>query len=387
MRRTYLNMVLSIIATFFVNSILFGQNGTITGKVKYGKEALQAASVSLADKTTLTDQSGSFSISAKPGNYTITITHTGYKKIEQVIKVNNGDIKNFDFEMIPNDQLDEVVLVGSHSIEQRTNLNTPVPIDVFSEKKLVQTGQLGLIQMLNYLVPSFNAGRQDLNEPVTLRGLDPDHVLILVNENRYHNSAFLNNGTPKFSLGRGSVSNDLNSIPFSAIESAEILRDGASAQYGSDAIAGVINIRLKESTGKTTIQSHIGQYYAGDGLKVSLGFNRGFMLKKNGFLNFSADFRYQAPTTRAGEYLATVYKNYPAGSNALDSARIKAEDDAIIKSRGINKKEFSKYNGISQLISSGILINGAYPTGKHSEFFLTGSVNYRENHQAASYRF
>ena len=168
--------------------------------------------------------------------------------------------------------------------------------------------------MLNYLVPSLNAGRQELNEPVTLRGLDPDHVLILINETRYHNSAYLNNGTPKSSLGRGSVSNDLNSIPFSAIEKVEILRDGASAQYGSDAIAGVINIRLKESTGRTSIQSHIGQYYAGDGEKFSIGINRGFLLNKKGVMNFSADFRYQGPTTRAGEYQLAVYKPYPANS-------------------------------------------------------------------------
>jgi len=377
-----------------MNNILFAQNGTITGKVKYGNDVLQAATVALGNKTVLTDQNGEFSIPIKPGSYTIIITHAGYKKIEQAITVNAGDTKNFHFEMVPTDQLDEVVLLGSRSLIQRSSLNTAVPVDVFSSDKLVQTGQLGLIQMLNYSVPSFNAGRQELNEPVTLRGLDPDHVLILVNENRYHNSAYLNNGTPKVSLGRGSVSNDLNSIPFSAIEGVEVLRDGASAQYGSDAIAGVINIRLKESTGKTSIQSHIGQFYAGDGEKFRLGIYRGFTIGKSlpagrqGFISISADTRYQAPTTRAGEYQNTVYINYPPfGSPAADSVRVKAKDDSIINARGIDKKEFSKYNGISQLISSGILVNSAYPTGKHSIFFLTSTANYRENHQPAPYRY
>ena len=171
--------------------------------------------------------------------------------------------------------------------------------------------------MLNFLVPSFNANRQVLFEPVTLRGLDPDHLLILINGTRYHNTAWLNNGVPKSNLGRGSVGNDLNSIPFSAIEKIEILRDGASAQYGSDAIAGVINIRLKESTGKTSIQLHAGQFYAGDGLKVSIGLNSGVRINKKGFLNYSADFRHQAPTSRGGEYKGTVYKDY-AGEQRAD---------------------------------------------------------------------
>jgi iron complex outermembrane receptor protein len=102
----------------------------------------------------------------------------------------------------------------------------------------------------------------------------------------------------------------LNSIPFSAIEKVEILRDGASAQYGSDAIAGVINIRLKETTGKTSIRLHTGQYYAGDGEKFSFGVNRGFSIRKKGFVNFSADYRYQLPAYRGGVYQGTVYTQY-----------------------------------------------------------------------------
>ena len=142
----------------------------------------------------------------------------------------------------------------------------------------------------------------------------------------------------KGQLGPGSVGNDLNSIPFSAIEKIEILRDGASAQYGSDAIAGVINIQLKKSTGKTSIQLHTGQFYEGDGEKLSLGINRGISLNKKGFLNFSASFRYQAPTYRGGEYSGTVYKNYPANASSADSIKTKAQDDSIVNARGYNRK-------------------------------------------------
>ena len=240
--------------------------------------------------------------------------------------------------------------------------------------------------MLNYLVPSFNANRQVLIEPVTLRGLDPDDLLILLNGTRYHNSAWLNNGSPAYNLGRGFVCNDLNSIPFSAIDKVEILRDGASAQYGSDAIAGVINIQLKGSTGKTSIQVHAGQFYEGDGLKVSIGLNSGIRINKKGFLNYSADFRHQAPTSRGGEYKGTVYSDYPSNATAADSATFKAQEDSIMLARGIDKKVFVS-NNISQLNSSGILINGGYPIGNHSELFLTSAVNYQENRFTGSYRF
>ena len=202
--------------------------------------------------------------------------------------------------------------------------------------------------MLNYLVPSFNANRQVLIEPVTLRGLDPDHLLILLNGTRYHNSAWLNNGSPASNLGRGSVCNDLNSIPFSAIDKVEILRDGASAQYGSDAIAGVINIRLKESTGKTSIQLHAGQFYAGDGLKVSFGLNQWYSHWKNkpkaGFSELFSRFPAPGLLLPAGENIRGLFiKIILPVPPAADSASIKAQDDSTILARGINKKVFFRF--------------------------------------------
>ena len=190
-----------------------------------------------------------FSLPIKPGTYTIIITHAGYKKIEQSIIVEAGVTKNVEFDMIPNEQLDGVTL-HSRSKIQRSNLNTPIPVDVFSSGKLIETGQITLTQMLNFLAPSFNTSREVLNEPATLRGLDPQHVLILVNGIRKHPMAFIFSGNLRGQLGKGSVGNDLNSIPFPAIEKIEILRDGAAAQYGSDAIAGVINIRVKKNNRK-----------------------------------------------------------------------------------------------------------------------------------------
>ena len=290
---------LVVLLSLLQAAFLYAQEGQLKGMVKNENEPLEAATVSVANKTVLTDKNGKFSLSVLPGTYVLIITHTSYNKVEQQVTIIADHTQQLNFVMTPISQLGEVVVLGSRSLTARTNLNTPVPVDVFSSEKLEQTSQQDLIQMLNFSASSLNQGsRQTGNEPVTLRGLDPDHVLILVNGIRYHNPAWLNNGVPKSDLGRGSVGNDLNSIPFAAIDKVEILRDGASAQYGSDAIAGVINIRLKESTGKTSIQAHLGQFYMGDGLKATLRFNNGVTLNKKGFLNYAAEIWSRGSTSR-----------------------------------------------------------------------------------------
>ncbi|HEX6849066.1 MAG TPA: TonB-dependent receptor plug domain-containing protein, partial [Chitinophagaceae bacterium] len=265
MRRAFDCNILLLLIILFVSSICFSQDAIITGRVRQGGQVLQGATVLLGEKTKATDQSGSFSFSVRPGRHTIIITHVGYKKIEQSIIAEAGQTTHFDFELMLNDLLEEVMIgIGSRSKIQRNNLNSPVPVDVYSYGRLTETGQITITQMLNFLAPSIAVSREVLNEPVTLRGLDPQHVLILVNGIRYHPMVWLFSGALKGQLGKGSVGNDLNSIPFPAIEKIEVLRDGAAAQYGSDAIAGVINIKLKEVTA-TSFHSQVGQFYKGDG--------------------------------------------------------------------------------------------------------------------------
>src|SRR6187549_101269 len=301
---------LHLIFFIFFTAASFAQEGIINGMVKDGETVLQSATISIANKTIVTNLKGEFCGTLKAGTYSIIITHAGYKKNEQSFTLNAGETKTFQFEMVRNEQLGEVVL-GSRSVIQRSNLNTAVPVDQISSKELKQTGQPSLIQMLNFTAPSFNTSRQNLFDPVTFRGLDPDHLLILLNGTRYPGLASINSGAIKGTLGRGSVTNDLNSIPFSAIEKIEILRDGASAQYGSDAIAGVMNIALKKATGKTSTDLHLGQQYKGDGETVVFGINRGFSLNKKGFLNLSGDYHHRGPTYRGGIFNGTVYNNYP----------------------------------------------------------------------------
>lgn len=350
--------------------------------VKDGEINLQSATILISDKKALTDYAGEFSITINPGTYTLIVTHVGYKKIEQRIVLQAGETKSFQINMERNELMGEVVVLGSRSFIQRSNLNTTVPVDHISSNELKQTGQQSLVQMLNFTAPSFNTSRQNLFEPVTLRGLSPDHLLILLNGTRYHNSAYISTAAIRGTQGRGSVTNDLNSIPFSAIEKIEILRDGASAQYGSDAIAGVMNIELKKATGKTFINLHLGQQYKGDGETIVFGINRGISLCKKslpagrpGFLDFSGDFRYREPTHRGGIYNGTVYTTN------------KAQDDSIILARGFDRKKAVSNDGIIPLISSGFLVNGGYPINSKIKLYWTGTLNYRHAVFPGVYRY
>jgi iron complex outermembrane receptor protein len=194
-----------------------------------------------------------------------------------------------------------------------------VPVDIIPIAKV--TNQLGLVEInsiLHYIAPSFNSNRQsgadgaDHIDPATLRGLGPDQTLVLINGKRRHQISLVN---LYGSRGRGNTGTDLNSIPAAAIERIEILRDGASAQYGSDAIAGVINIILKSSVKELTATGTVGTRMTGyggtldydgqkvlenhtDGLEYNANVNYGFKLKDNGFLNLTGDYLNKAKTYR-----------------------------------------------------------------------------------------
>jgi iron complex outermembrane recepter protein len=372
---------------------VFAQEGILTGRVHSGEEDLRGATVKIGSQITFTNNKGEFSFLLKPGIYTVIITHAGYEAIKQQVEVGAGKRQTIDVIMVATEQMGEVVLLGTRAAVQRNNLNTPVPADVFSANKLLQTGQVSLTQMLNFSAPSFNASREILNETVTLRGLDPDHVLLLLNGRRYHNMAFLFQGGLKGQLGRGSVGNDLNSIPFSAIDKIEILRDGASAQYGSDAIGGVINIRLKEDIHAGFARLHLGENYKGDGEKFTFGLNQGIALKKRGllsasrgFLNVSGDFKYQLPTYRGGIYKGSVYYDetrYPISQR--DS--IIALDNQKIIEKNFDRKKVIDNVGNLQISNGGALVNGGYPVTRTTDVFWTAAFNSRVVSREASYRF
>ena len=200
---------------------------------------------------------------------------------------------------------DEVlVLVGSRAAEGRTKNESATPVDVVTAEQLTAFGQMDLNQVLHFLVPSFNSNRQsgsdiaDHIDPTSVRGLGPDQTLVLVNGKRYHQTALIGTfGT----RGRGNTGTDLNTIPIASIDHIEILRDGAAAQYGSDAIAGVINVVLKSSTTGTTGYIHSGLYGKGDGLMLNGGVNYGLKIGEKGFLNITGEVLSKAKTFRPAD--------------------------------------------------------------------------------------
>ena len=202
--------------------------------------------------------------------------------------------------------LEEVVVVGSR-VPTRSAHDSPVPIDVIEGKSLRNYGVRDLNSLLRATVPSYNVGQQALSDaatlvrPANLRGLPPDSTLILVNGKRRHRSSvitFLGGG-----LSNGAHAPDLAAIPAIALKRVEVLRDGAAAQYGSDAVAGVINFQLKDAPDSGTVEARWGKYYAGDGDTSSIAANLGVPLDlpfiQSGFANLSFEYGASAPTVRA----------------------------------------------------------------------------------------
>ena len=198
-------------------------------------------------------------------------------------------------------QMETVVVTGVRG-QPRTEADSMSPVDVLTPDNLKSTGASSLAVALRTLLPSLNfpqpslADGTDGEQPAQLRGLSPDETLVLINGKRLHTTAMVNgNGT----LGRGSSPVDLNAIPMSAIDHIEVLRDGAAAQYGSDAIAGVINIILKSGAGQGSVGVSDGSY-KGQGKTYKLGANGGIRLGDKGWVNLSAGIIHQDPTNHAG---------------------------------------------------------------------------------------
>ena len=207
---------------------------------------------------TITDFNGNYSLTV-PDDATIVVSFIGYQSKEVLV---DGQ-STISISLKGGEELDEILLVGSRS-KRRTAVDTAVPVDVIDVSELASsTGKVEVNDILQYAAPSFNATKQSGSDgadhivPASLRGLGPDQTLVLINGKRRHQSSLVNVfGT----RGRGNSGTDLNAIPASAIKRIEVLRDGASAQYGSDAIAGVINIVLKDQTDGLTGGITYGAY-------------------------------------------------------------------------------------------------------------------------------
>jgi iron complex outermembrane receptor protein len=274
--------------------------------------------------------------------------------------------------------LDSIIVTGTR-VADRTVAESLAPIDILSREALRATGTTELATALSRALPSLNFPRPAINDgtdtvrPAQIRGLSPDHVLVLVNGKRYHSGALVNvNG----SQGRSSSPVDLNTIPISAIERVEVLRDGASAQYGSDAIAGVINIVLKgrDSGGSASVRG--GQYSAGDGRQYQANADAGLSLGE-GFAHLSGQFGSQDQTDRARPFIGTPSATSPPlgqvvqrqGDPEVDTqsltfnAEIPFSDSANIYATGIYTERDAISNGFFRPAGDARNIPSIYPNG------------------------
>lgn len=199
------------------------------------------------------------------------------------------------------EEIEEVVVTGTRG-QPRSAMDSAVPVDVFNSDALESVAHSDTHDILQTLVPSYNVARQPISDgatfirPATLRGLSSDKTLVLVNSKRRHRAALVSIG------GSGTQGPDVATIPSAALSSVEVLRDGAAAQYGSDAIAGVINFILKENSDGVSFSVDTGEYYEGDGFQTTIQGNVGLPLGNGGFLSLSGEYAKSDFTERAEQY-------------------------------------------------------------------------------------
>src|SRR5450755_1976379 len=373
---------------FLLYSSLILAQTTITGKVTDKRSGTPMPDVSIkiksSKKGTVTNPEGIFKLQANPDDV-LEFSAVGFKS--QSVKLNGTSELSITLEQSLTD-LSEVVVTGNRGAP-RVKTESPVPVDVVKLNSLEQTTSLpNLEAQLNMAVPSFNYNKQsgadgaDAIDFASLRGLGYDQTLVLVNGKRRHLSAFISEfGT----RGRGNGGSDLNAIPEAAIDRVEILRDGASAQYGSDAIAGVINIILKKDVNKfyavvgvsgyndnpynTVYNVDPSQYYSDskiDGRTLKIDMNYGFPIGKNGGLfNIGANFLTISKTFRA-----LPDTNWTTNPYSKKVAPYIAE--------------YRRAFGDGSITSGGAMYNLEIPiTGSKTTFYSFGGYNYKHSNAYA----
>ncbi len=281
--------------------------------------------------------------------------------------------------------LEEIIVTGARG-RPRTVADSPVPIDVFNAEDLRAVSYTDTNDILKTLVPSFNLGRQPISDgasfirPAEMRGLPTDKTLVLVNSKRRHRAALVAIG------GSGTQGPDIATIPSIALKNIEVLRDGASSQYGSDAIAGVLNFILKDDNEGFSMTADLGEFSEGDGAQTTVQANWGLPLGDNGFVNLSAEFYEADAASRSEQYCESwacvdpngdnplsSYASDPAFVAGLDGANIGFGD--VVQPWGQPEQEATRF-----FFNSGYQIDAdteAYAFGNYSESESDGSFFYR----------
>ena len=437
--------------TLIFSVSLAAQEIKVSGIITDGSKATLPGTTILVkgtSKSTTSNSDGQYTIIAKSGD----VLQFSYVGLETKNVTVIGNTMNVTL-MGNGETLQDVVVIGSRN-PSRTVTESAVPIDVISMKDIASQGpQTNLNQIMTMVAPSFTSNTQavadgtDHIDPAQLRGLGPDQVLVLVNGKRRHTSSLVNvNRT----AGRGSVGTDLNAIPAFAIEKIEVLRDGASAQYGSDAIAGVININVKKNTNKLDIALFGGSNFTkgandhrggNDGNNVQIDMNYGTSLgKEKSFINATGSFQLRGQTSRAKDMTWPLFDGYNAVeqraaeagtdinslfgniNNTSNSSQIlsaihtyapqvgyftAAQQSAISSAntigamqtalnfdttegelayRKLEKRDFNMKIGQSSLASAQFFLNAAYPINENLEVYAFGGTSYRTGQAEGFYR-
>ncbi len=422
------------LAFLFVLLVSFiGKAQEVTGTVYDDQNApLPGASVLLKGSTVgvITDFDGNYTIEAKNGDI-LVFSYVGFNTQEVTVTGNTVNVT-----LQAGLELENVVVVGSRNAN-RTATDTPVPVDVIDVTELTQSApQVTVTEILNYAAPSFSSNPQSISDgtdhiaPASLRGLGPDQVLVLINGKRRHKTGLVNvNGT----FGRGSVGTDMTTIPSNSIARIEILRDGAAAQYGSDAIAGVINIVLKNNVNELQVDVNTGANFTSehgpdkkvDGEKVSLGLNYGLPIGEDGgFINFTGNFNYRGSTNRMQEWEGTVFNAYNsiervAAADNYDTSLLLDDDladifqyagaagvslngnetkeelqgilsadvtESELAARGLQRSDFNMQVGQSEVRGAQFFANLSIPLDDHLELYGFGGLSFKNGSAAGFYR-
>lgn len=343
-----------------------------TGVVKDNNgNPLPGASVTIKGTTvgTTTDFDGVFSIDANQGDV-IQISYVGFETQEIDF---TGDALTVTLQ--EGLSLDEVLVTGNRS-KPRTAIDSAVPIDNIRTADIMNVGEASIERALTFAIPSFNAQDQAISDatagfaPADIRGLGPSRTLVLINGKRVNqqSQAYLNR-TP----GKGEVGVNLKSIPIAAVERIEVLRDGASSQYGSDAMAGVMNFILKKDSAFSTLNASTGITSAGDGFQFNIDYNTTLPFGNGGRVNLTLAYTDQERTNRAGAPGTSSFDTATARQNEIDFA--------------IKDPTLGMIIGRPDLKQKNVFVNITHPLGKNSEFYTTHGYTDRWNRSFAYYRF
>ena len=355
-------------------SFLFAQK-EVSGVVKDNTGSVLPG-VNIIEKGTnngvSSNMDGAYKIKVKDGA-TLVFSYVGFSKLE---KAATTSVINVVLSEEGGQNLQEVVVTGSRTAP-RSSTTTALPIDVISSKDLASTGQATFDKALQYRIPSFNTVQTPVNDatslldPYEIRNMGPSRTLILINGKRKNMSALLYTQT---SPGRGETGADISAIPTDAIERVEILRDGASAQYGSDAIAGVMNIILKKSTNGGAVTLRTGITGKGDGEMFGVSLNNGTTVGEKGFVNYTVDFSKVNLANRPGILNAQDEANYWGVPLATTQAFLKVKPDG------------GNVNGSPETAAAKFEINGGTDMSENTSFYYNAAYVYKKVNSYANYR-